>query len=90
MNAFSVIKYTRFLVLRNNFKLRYQQTIDDQLSVSLWSFRCSLSSIFDNRLVLILVCPQTEHTVYTDAFFENQNIVINALDNLEARRYMDR
>ena len=38
---------------------------------------------------LISVCSQTEHTVYTDAFFENQNIVINALDNLEARRYMD-
>eukprot|EP00106_Octopus_bimaculoides_P021056 XP_014788498.1 PREDICTED: ubiquitin-like modifier-activating enzyme 6 [Octopus bimaculoides] len=35
------------------------------------------------------VCPQTEHTIYTDTFFENQHILINALDNVEARRYMD-
>ncbi|GAB1603006.1 ubiquitin-like modifier-activating enzyme 6 [Argonauta hians] len=35
------------------------------------------------------VCPQTENTIYTDAFFEKQNVVINALDNVEARRYMD-
>lgn len=35
------------------------------------------------------VCPQTEYTNYNDAFFESQHIVINALDNVEARRYMD-
>ncbi|GFR83919.1 ubiquitin-like modifier-activating enzyme 6, partial [Elysia marginata] len=35
------------------------------------------------------VCPQTEETVYSDAFFENQHIIVNALDNVEARRYMD-
>ncbi|XP_064609077.1 ubiquitin-like modifier-activating enzyme 6 [Liolophura sinensis] len=35
------------------------------------------------------VCPQTESTVYTDGFFERQDICVNALDNLEARRYMD-
>ncbi|GFO14677.1 ubiquitin-like modifier-activating enzyme 6 [Plakobranchus ocellatus] len=35
------------------------------------------------------VCPQTEKTMYSDAFFENQHIVVNALDNVEARRYMD-
>ncbi|KAK7475147.1 hypothetical protein BaRGS_00033639 [Batillaria attramentaria] len=35
------------------------------------------------------VCPQTESTVYTDAFFESQDVMVNALDNLEARRYMD-
>ncbi|XP_012944645.1 ubiquitin-like modifier-activating enzyme 6 [Aplysia californica] len=35
------------------------------------------------------VCPQTEETVYNDAFFENQSIIVNALDNVEARRYMD-
>ncbi|CAI9728990.1 ubiquitin-like modifier-activating enzyme 6 [Octopus vulgaris] len=35
------------------------------------------------------VCPQTEHTIYTDTFFENQHVLVNALDNVEARRYMD-
>ncbi|XP_064619138.1 ubiquitin-like modifier-activating enzyme 6 [Lineus longissimus] len=35
------------------------------------------------------VCPQTEYTVYNDEFFMKQDIVVNALDNLEARRYMD-
>ncbi|KAH9520216.1 Ubiquitin-like modifier-activating enzyme 6 [Bulinus truncatus] len=35
------------------------------------------------------VGPQTEDTVYTDAFFESQDIIVNALDNLEARRYTD-
>ncbi|XP_076443646.1 ubiquitin-like modifier-activating enzyme 6 [Babylonia areolata] len=35
------------------------------------------------------VCPQTESSHYTDAFFEAQDIMVNALDNLEARRYMD-
>jgi len=36
------------------------------------------------------VCQDTESTVYTDAFFSGLHVVINALDNLEARRYMDR
>jgi len=36
------------------------------------------------------VCVQTERTVYTDAFFEEQDLVVNALDNVEARRYVDR
>nr|XP_022335086.1 ubiquitin-like modifier-activating enzyme 6 [Crassostrea virginica] len=35
------------------------------------------------------VCPQTEEKVYNDAFFEQQDIVVNALDNIEARRYVD-
>ncbi|XP_073242373.1 ubiquitin-like modifier-activating enzyme 6 [Porites lutea] len=35
------------------------------------------------------VCPETEETLYTDQFFESQDIVVNALDNVEARRYMD-
>ncbi|CAL1537293.1 unnamed protein product [Lymnaea stagnalis] len=35
------------------------------------------------------VGPQTEESVYTDAFFEHQDIIVNALDNVEARRYMD-
>ena len=37
----------------------------------------------------VAVCPQTENTVYTDKFFEDQNVIVNALDNIEARRYMD-
>jgi len=39
---------------------------------------------------LILVCPQTEETTYPDAFFECQDLIVNALDNVEARRYVDR
>ncbi|RUS91761.1 hypothetical protein EGW08_000469 [Elysia chlorotica] len=35
------------------------------------------------------VGPLTEETVYSDSFFEGQNIIVNALDNVEARRYMD-
>ena len=35
------------------------------------------------------VGPQTEHTHYTDQFFGNQDIIINALDNVETRIYMD-
>lgn len=43
-----------------------------------------------NILFLETVCPQTESTLYTDSFFERQDIMVNALDNVEARRYMDR
>ncbi|XP_071116037.1 ubiquitin-like modifier-activating enzyme 6 [Haliotis cracherodii] len=35
------------------------------------------------------VCPQTEERLYNDAFLESQDIVVNALDNVEARRYVD-
>ncbi|KAI0237342.1 Ubiquitin-like modifier-activating enzyme 6 [Lamellibrachia satsuma] len=35
------------------------------------------------------VCPETESSLYTDAFFESQNVIVNALDNVEARRYVD-
>ncbi|KAH3830157.1 hypothetical protein DPMN_103395 [Dreissena polymorpha] len=35
------------------------------------------------------VCVQTEKTVYTDAFFEKHDLIVNALDNVEARRYVD-
>ncbi|XP_065836333.1 ubiquitin-like modifier-activating enzyme 6 [Oscarella lobularis] len=35
------------------------------------------------------VCPQTESGIYTDAFFTRQDLVVNALDNIEARRYVD-
>jgi ubiquitin-activating enzyme E1-like protein 2 len=34
------------------------------------------------------VCPQSEN-VYTDEFFQRTNLVVNALDNVEARRYVD-
>lgn len=36
------------------------------------------------------VCPETEESLYTDKFFESQDLIVNALDNVEARRYMDR
>ncbi|KAK3583563.1 hypothetical protein CHS0354_026151 [Potamilus streckersoni] len=35
------------------------------------------------------VCPQTEESTYPDRFYENLDIVVNALDNVEARRYVD-
>lgn len=35
------------------------------------------------------VCPETE-AVYDDAFFEALDGVANALDNVDARIYMDR
>ncbi|XP_074650739.1 ubiquitin-like modifier-activating enzyme 6 [Tubulanus polymorphus] len=35
------------------------------------------------------VCPQTENSVYTDEFFCDKDLCVNALDNVEARRYMD-
>ena len=41
-------------------------------------------------LFVCAVCPQTEFTHYPDAFFEAQDVLVNALDNVEARRYMDR
>jgi ubiquitin-activating enzyme E1-like protein 2 len=35
------------------------------------------------------VCQDTESRIYTDRFFTGLSVVVNALDNLEARRYMD-
>eukprot|EP00117_Sycon_ciliatum_P049202 scpid34613/ scgid34922/ Ubiquitin-like modifier-activating enzyme 6; Monocyte protein 4; Ubiquitin-activating enzyme E1-like protein 2 len=35
------------------------------------------------------VGPQTEKTHYPDDFFQRQDVCVNALDNVEARRYMD-
>lgn len=35
------------------------------------------------------VCPQTEVSNYNDGFYEHQDMVVNALDNVEARRYVD-
>jgi molybdopterin/thiamine biosynthesis adenylyltransferase len=36
------------------------------------------------------VCPDTEEPFFNDEFFESQDFVVNALDNVEARRYVDR
>ena len=33
--------------------------------------------------------PGTEQKLFNDAFFQAQDIVVNALDNVEARRYVD-
>ena len=35
------------------------------------------------------VCPQTESELFTDEFFLSHDLCVNALDNVEARRYMD-
>ena len=35
------------------------------------------------------VCPETQNEIYNDTFFGEQQIVVNALDNVEARRYVD-
>lgn len=34
------------------------------------------------------VCDTTQH-IFTEKFFATQDIVVNALDNVKARRYMD-
>lgn len=35
------------------------------------------------------VCPATEN-IYNDSFYSRLNLVVTALDNVEARRYVDR
>lgn len=35
------------------------------------------------------LCPATE-SIYNDSFFSRMNVVVTALDNVEARRYVDR
>jgi len=35
------------------------------------------------------VCPQSENQLFTDEFFKSHDLCVNALDNVEARRYMD-
>ena len=44
-----------------------------------------------HRLVfrLFVVYEGTETTVHTDAFFSQQDVIVNALDNVEARIYID-
>jgi len=36
------------------------------------------------------VFPGTEASTFNDEFFQAQDLVVNALDNVEARRYVDR
>ncbi len=36
------------------------------------------------------VFPGTEAETFHDGFFQSQDMVVNALDNVEARRYVDR
>ena len=36
------------------------------------------------------VFPGTEASTFNDSFFQAQDMVVNALDNVEARRYVDR
>ena len=36
------------------------------------------------------VFPGTEAKIFHDGFFQAQDLVVNALDNVEARRYVDR
>jgi len=50
----------------------------------------AFGEIINANCVDLSVCQDTESTVYTDAFFNSLHVVVNALDNLEARRYMDR
>lgn len=35
------------------------------------------------------VCSETENTIFNDEFFNRMDVHVNALDNLESRRYMD-
>ena len=46
--------------------------------------------LMGSRLIQLIVFPGTEEQIYNDKFFSRLNIVVNALDNIEARRYMDR
>jgi hypothetical protein len=43
-----------------------------------------------NIFIIFVVSPETEEIIYTDEFFRCKNIIVNALDNVEARRYVDR
>ena len=39
---------------------------------------------------MVSVFPGTEEQVYNDEFYKQLDLVVNALDNVEARRYVDR
>jgi ubiquitin-activating enzyme E1 len=43
---------------------------------------------FNSKDLQALVCPDNEH-IFNEAFWENQTIIINAVDNVKARKYID-
>ena len=51
---------------------------------------CLITHLGLCTVLFLVVCPETEESLYTDKFFESQDLIVNALDNVEARRYMDR
>lgn len=57
-----------------------------QWTLRAFGWKCLLAESFLSDSV----CAQTESAMYTDQFFEGNDVIVNALDNLEARRYMDR
>ncbi len=64
------------------------QTCPSSLSVT------KVSQYWSNYLTVSfyihVVFPGTEEQIYNDPFFRSLDIVVNALDNIEARRYVDR
>ena len=57
-----------------------------------WLLKCKISLPVDLSIEAqeFKVHPATEEKVYNDVFFSRQDVVVNALDNVEARRYVDR
>ncbi|KAK3097072.1 hypothetical protein FSP39_006114 [Pinctada imbricata] len=64
----------------------YHYLYDHYLTVCPQTEDSVYHDLYDHYLT---VCPQTEDSVYHDAFFESQDLIVNALDNVEARRYVD-
>lgn len=50
---------------------------------------CDINPDLQVEAHLNKVCPATEG-IYNDSFFSRINVVVTALDNVEARRYVDR
>lgn len=50
---------------------------------------CEINPDLQVEAHLNKVCPATEN-IYSDTFYSHSNVVITALDNVEARRYVDR
>lgn len=50
---------------------------------------CDINPELQVEAHLNKVCPATE-SIYNDSFFSRMNVVVTALDNVEARRYVDR
>ena len=64
---------------------------DIQKSKSITAAKAIKQMNSDTNLVVLekKVCTQTESDQFTDSFFCNMDVCVNALDNVEARRYMD-